>query len=101
MPRYLKALRHKGRKGTASADGAINYTGSKGESIEEPSAEQGVRPTQLDDIVGRSADLWDSDLELERFVEDIYTRSKEGRELAEARALSCLRAIPTFSRATR
>lgn len=51
-------------------------------SIEELAREQGVNPARLDDILGKGADLWDSDLELERFVEDIYARRKEDRELA-------------------
>ena len=58
-------------------------TRGRRKSIEELAAEQGVRPTRLDDIVGRGADLWESDLELERFVEDIYARRKEDRELAK------------------
>ena len=52
-------------------------------SIEELAAEQGVNPTRLDDILGKGADLWASDLELEQFVEDIYARRKEDRELAK------------------
>ncbi len=52
-------------------------------SIEELAAEQGIKPTRLDDILGKGADLWDSDLELERFVEDIYARRKEDRELGK------------------
>ncbi len=53
-----------------------------GKSIEELAAEQGVKPTRLDDIAGKGADLWGGDLELERFVEDIYARRKESRRLA-------------------
>lgn len=52
-------------------------------SVEEVAAAQGVKPTRLDDVLGKGADLWDSDLELERFVEDIYARRKEDRELAK------------------
>ena len=52
-------------------------------SIQELAAKQGIKPTQLDDILGKGADLWASDLELERFVEDIYARRKEDRELAK------------------
>ncbi len=57
--------------------------GAQRKSVEELAAEQGVKPTRLDDILGKGADLWDSDLELERFVEDIYARRKEDRELAK------------------
>ncbi len=52
-------------------------------SIQELAADQGVRPTRLDDILGKGADLWETDLRLERFVEDIYTRRREDRELAK------------------
>lgn len=57
--------------------------GAQRKSIEDLAAEQGVKPTRLDDILGKGADLWDSDIELERFVEDIYARRKEDRELAK------------------
>ena len=52
-------------------------------SVEEVAAAQGIKPTRLDDVLGKGAGLWDSDLELERFVEDIYARRKEDRELAK------------------
>ncbi len=52
-------------------------------SVEELAAAQGVKLTRLDDILGKGAGLWDGDLELERFVEDIYALRKEDRELAK------------------
>ncbi|PYV19140.1 MAG: hypothetical protein DMG21_02560 [Acidobacteria bacterium] len=52
-------------------------------SIQELAAEQGVTPTRLEDILGKGRDLWESDRELEQFVEDIYSRRREGRELAK------------------
>jgi len=78
----------KNRDGTRAAKSPSrlkeqSMTRGRRKSIEELAAEQGVRPTRLDDIVGRGADLWESDLELERFVEDIYARRKEDRELAK------------------
>ncbi len=55
---------------------------SERKSIKELAAEQGVKPTRLEDILGKGADLWESDREFERFVEDIYARRREDRELA-------------------
>ncbi len=55
---------------------------SERKSIEELAAAQGVKPTRLEDILGKGADLWESDREFERFVEDIYARRREDRELA-------------------
>jgi hypothetical protein len=52
-------------------------------SIEELAAEQGVKPTTLEDILGKGADLWENNQEFERFVEDIYARRREDRELAK------------------
>jgi uncharacterized protein (DUF2384 family) len=52
-------------------------------SIEELAAEQGTKPTRLEDILGKGADLWGSDEEFEKFVDDIYARRKEDRELAK------------------
>jgi len=49
-------------------------------SIEELAAEQGIKPTKLDDILGKGAHLWESDHEFEQFVADIYARRREGRE---------------------
>ena len=37
----------------------------------------------LEDIRGKGADLWENDLELEQFVEDIYARRREDRPLAK------------------
>ncbi len=52
-------------------------------SIEELAAEQGGKPTRLQDIWGKGADLWDTDAELERFVADIYARRNEDRETSK------------------
>ncbi|HEV2348915.1 MAG TPA: hypothetical protein VG028_03610 [Terriglobia bacterium] len=49
-------------------------------SIQDLAAEQGVKPTRLDDILGKGADLWRSDLELEQFVDNIYACRREDRE---------------------
>lgn len=51
-------------------------------SVEQVAAERGVKLTRLEDIWGKGADLWANDLELERFVDDIYALRKEGRERA-------------------
>jgi len=56
---------------------------SERKSIEELAAEQGTKPTRLEDILGKGADLWESDQEFEQFVEDIYARRREDRELAK------------------
>jgi hypothetical protein len=56
---------------------------SERKSIEELAAEQGLKPTMLEDILGKGADLWESNQEFERFVEDIYARRREDRELAK------------------
>jgi uncharacterized protein (DUF2384 family) len=69
---------HTGENG---AKRAASSSGRK--SIEELAAEQGIRPTRLDDVLGKGADLWESDRDLEQFVEDIYARRSEPRELAK------------------
>jgi hypothetical protein len=58
----------------------MGFSGRK--SMEELAAQQRVKPTGLEDIMGKGADLWENDRELERFVEDIYARRREDRELA-------------------
>jgi hypothetical protein len=58
-------------------------TFSQRKSIEELAAEQGTKPTRLEDILGKGADLWESDHELEKFLEDIYARRSVDRELAK------------------
>jgi hypothetical protein len=60
---------------------AIRFSERK--SIEELAAEQGLKPTMLEDILGKGADLWESDQDFARFVEDIYARRREDRELAK------------------
>ena len=49
-------------------------------SVEQVAAERGVKLTRLEDILGKGADLWESDLEFEQFVAGIYARRKEGRD---------------------
>ena len=56
---------------------------SERKPIEELAAEQGTKPTRLVDILGKGADLWESDQEFERFVADIYARRRQDRELAK------------------
>ena len=53
---------------------------SEPKSLEEHAAEQDTKPTRLEDILGKGADLWKSDQELEQFVEDIYARRREDRD---------------------
>ena len=78
--------RHPKRGRTSSIMGvAYGKAGSLDrKSIAELAAEQGVKPTRLEDILGKGADLWESDQEFERFVEDIYARRREDRELAKS-----------------
>lgn len=53
-------------------------------TIEELAAEQGVRlDGQLERIWGSGAHLWESDEEFERFLQDIYDRRREDRELSK------------------
>jgi len=56
---------------------------SERKSIEKLAAEQGVKLTRLEDILGKGADLWASNQEFERFVQDIYARRREDRELGK------------------
>jgi uncharacterized protein (DUF2384 family) len=79
-----------GKPRTTANRGAVGNHGesaatsfSERKSIEELAAEQGTRPTRLQDILGKGADLWKSDQEFERFLEDIYARRREDRELAK------------------
>jgi hypothetical protein len=65
----------------APKDGVLPRNHRK--SIDALAAKLGVKPTRLDDILGKGADLWRSDLELEQFVKDIYARRKEDREPAK------------------
>jgi uncharacterized protein (DUF2384 family) len=82
--------RRRGKRATTAKPGAIGSHGeraptsfSKRKSVEELAAEQGIKPTRLEDILGKGADLWESDQEFEQFVEDIYARRREDRELAK------------------
>ncbi len=50
---------------------------SQGKSIGVLASEQGVSPTRLEDILGQGSDLWKSDADVEKFVDDIYARRKE------------------------
>jgi uncharacterized protein (DUF2384 family) len=70
------------RSAGRSHGGGPTMTYSERKSIEKLAAAQGVKPTRLEDILGKGADLWESDREFERFVEDIYARRREDRELA-------------------
>lgn len=81
--------RRRGKPRTAPKPGAFGNDGertattfSERKSIDELAAEQGTKPTRLEDILGKGADLWESDQELEQFVDDIYARRKEDREPA-------------------
>ncbi len=84
-----KAGRH-GKLRASAKDGATennrNWPAtslSERKSIEQLAAEQGTKPTRLEDILGKGADLWESDQEFDQFVEDIYDRRSEDRELAK------------------
>ena len=68
---------------TAGKSGKPATGFSERKSIETLAAEQGVKPTKLEDILGKGADLWESDHEFERFVEGIYARRREDRELSK------------------
>ncbi len=59
----------------------LRPSASERKSIEQLAVEQGVKLTRLEDILGKGADLWESDQEFEHFVEDIYARRREEREL--------------------
>ncbi len=53
-------------------------------SIRELAAEQGVMlEGQLERIWGSGAHLWESDEEFERFVQEIYDRRREDRDLSK------------------
>ena len=80
-PGNLKPASKRVTTGGASGKSATGF--SERRSIEELAAEQGVKPTKLEDILGKGADLWESDQEFERFVEGIYARRREDRELAK------------------
>lgn len=72
------------RPPTESARGKSAAGFSESRSIEDLAAEQGVKPTKLEDILGKGADLWESDQALERFVEGIYACRREDRELTKS-----------------
>jgi hypothetical protein len=80
----------RGKSRASAKRGAIESNGGKlttafaeRKSIEDLAAEQGLKPTRVEDILGKGPDLWESDQELEQFVEDIYVRRREDRELAK------------------
>ncbi len=50
-------------------------------TIEQLAAEQGVKPTKLEDILGKGAHFWKSDEDFERFVADIYAQRREDRDM--------------------
>ena len=85
-PSKISGPRHPKRvsKRSAVAGTGGKSAGLERKSIAELAAEQGVKPTRLEDILGKGADLWESDQEFERFVEDIYARRREDRELAKS-----------------
>ena len=80
-PASLKPASKRVTTGGTSGKPATGFSESR--SIEALAAEQGVKPTKLEDILGKGADLWASDQEFERFVEDIYARRREDREFAK------------------
>lgn len=72
------------KRGRAGGRNGNSTTGARArKSIEQLAAEQGVKPTTLEDILGKGADLWKNDQEFEHFVDDIYARRREDRELAK------------------
>jgi len=81
QPSNLKPPSKRLTAGGTGGKSATVFSGRR--SIEELAAEQGVKPTTLEDILGKGADLWESDQEFERFVEGIYARRREDRELAK------------------
>ena len=80
-PSHRKPAPKRVTTGDTRGNLATGFSASR--SIEETAAEQGVKPTKLEDILGKGADLWESDKEFERFVEGIYDRRREDRELAK------------------
>ena len=89
MIRQAKLARPSHSK-TAAKQGIPRSVGRKAaagfgerKTIKRLAAEQGVKPTTLEDILGKGADLWESDQQFERFVEDIYSLRREDRELAK------------------
>jgi hypothetical protein len=80
-PSHLKPASKRVTAGGTSGKPVTGFSESR--SIEDLAAEQGVKPTKLKDILGKGADLWESDREFERFVEGIYDRRREDRELAK------------------
>jgi len=84
-----KAKPQDGQRATRKRAAIGNHGGrrwttfSERKSIEELAAEQGTKPTRFEDILGKGADLWESDHELEQFVENIYARRSKDRELAK------------------
>lgn len=81
---YERRRGHKTASKIARAGRNGKGAGSWGKrSIEELAAEQGIKPTRVEDILGKGAHLWDSDEDLENFVRDIYRRRKEDRELSK------------------
>ncbi|MFZ0960283.1 MAG: hypothetical protein WAO35_05210 [Terriglobia bacterium] len=84
-------LKSASKRFTTGGTGGKPATGfSESRSIEALAAEQGVKPTKLEDILGKGANLWESDQEFERFVEGICARRREDREIAKPLAPSCL-----------
>ena len=87
--RGQKGRRHGKPKATAKRGAARTYGERRAQglsdrkSIEQLAAMQGIRPTRLEDILGKGADLWKSEEEFEKFVEDIYARRRQDRELAK------------------
>lgn len=76
-----KATTARKANGTPGNGRRLRPSAPERKSIEQLAAEQGVKPTRLDDILGKGADLWKSDEEFEHFLEDIYARRREDREL--------------------
>ena len=48
-------------------------------TIAQLAKEQGVKPLCWEKLVGKGADLWDSDEELEQFLRDVRKRRQEGK----------------------
>ncbi len=82
-PQHDKSTGSARRGAVGSAGESLAPAFSERKSIEDLAAEQGIKPTRLEDILGKGADLWESNQELEQFVEDIYAHRHEDRELAK------------------
>ena len=77
-----KALSREGSLGPPAGSGdRVVEDFRQGKTLEQLAAKQGVKSIErLEEVLGKGAHLWESDLELENFVQGIYQRRREDRE---------------------